>query len=134
MVTEHAPDQQTRQQAEQPAGAAGEQVRLAELVEFVIDSGTVGVAKPDPQFFAYNRGRQAAFGYKFDEILHTAQSQYHDIGIAMALGYATCWIERRRGQNGFGATPVPAKVTTPTFCFPTLAALADAVEAELAPV
>lgn len=93
-----------------------------------------GVAKPDPQFFAYNRGRQAAFGYKFGEILHTAQSQHHDIGIATALGYATCWIERRRGQNGFGATPVPAKVTTPTFCFPTLAALADAVEAELAPV
>ncbi|MDG0024517.1 HAD-IA family hydrolase [Trinickia sp. Y13] len=92
-----------------------------------------GVAKPDPQFFAYNRGRQAAFGYKFGEILHTAQSQYHDIGIATALGYATCWIERRRGQNGFGATPVPTKVTMPTFCFPTLAALADAVEAELAP-
>ena len=23
-----------------------------------------GVAKPDPQFFAYNRGRQAAFGYQ----------------------------------------------------------------------
>ncbi|CAM2196780.1 putative hydrolase of the HAD superfamily [Paraburkholderia kururiensis] len=91
-----------------------------------------GVAKPDPQFFAYNRGRQAAFGYKFREILHTAQSQYHDIGIATQLGYATCWIERRRGQNGFGATPVPEQVTTPTFCFPTLAALADAVEAELA--
>lgn len=91
-----------------------------------------GVAKPDPQFFAYNRGRQAAFGYKFREILHTAQSQYHDIGIATQLGYATCWIERRRGQSGFGATPVPEQVTTPTFCFPTLAALADAVEAELA--
>ena len=91
-----------------------------------------GVAKPDPQFFAYNRGRQAAFGFKFGEILHTAQSQYHDIGIATELGYSTCWIERRRGQNGFGGTPVPGKVTTPTFCFPTLAALADAVEAELA--
>lgn len=91
-----------------------------------------GVAKPDPQFFAYNRGRQAAFGFKFGEILHTAQSQYHDIGIATELGYSTCWIERRRGQKGFGGTPVPGKVTTPTFCFPTLAALADAVEAELA--
>ena len=91
-----------------------------------------GVAKPDPQFFAYNRGRQAAFGYKFRDILHTAQSQYHDIGIATELGYATCWIERRRDQKGFGATPVPQKVTTPTFCFPTLAALADAVESELA--
>ena len=91
-----------------------------------------GVAKPDPQFFAYNRGRQAAFGYKFRDILHTAQSQYHDIGVATELGYATCWIERRRGQKGFGATPVPGQVTTPTFCFPTLAALADAVEAERA--
>ncbi|CAE6688148.1 HAD-IA family hydrolase [Paraburkholderia nemoris] len=89
-----------------------------------------GVAKPDPQFFAYNRGRQAAFGYKFGEILHTAQSQYHDIGVATELGYATCWIERRQGKKGFGATPVPEAVTTPTFTFPTLAELADAVEAE----
>lgn len=90
-----------------------------------------GVAKPDPQFFAYNRGRQAAFGYKFHEILHTAQSQYHDIGVATKLGYATCWIERRHGMKGFGGTPVPEVVATPTFTFPTLAALADAVDAEL---
>jgi putative hydrolase of the HAD superfamily len=90
-----------------------------------------GVAKPDPQFFAFNRGRQAAFGYKFDEILHTAQSQYHDIGVATKLGYSTCWIERRQGLKGFGATPVPEVVTAPTFTFPTLAALADAVDAEL---
>jgi putative hydrolase of the HAD superfamily len=89
-----------------------------------------GVAKPNPQFFAYNRGRQAAFGFKFGEILHTAQSQYHDIGIATELGYSTCWIERRQGQKGFGATPTPDAVTTPTFTFATLAALADAVEAE----
>jgi putative hydrolase of the HAD superfamily len=89
-----------------------------------------GVAKPNPQFFAYNRGRQAAFGYKFGEILHTAQSQYHDIGIATELGYSTCWIERRQGQKGFGATPTPGVVTAPTFTFPTLGALADAVEAE----
>jgi putative hydrolase of the HAD superfamily len=89
-----------------------------------------GVAKPDPQFFAYNRGRQAAFGFKFAEILHTAQSQYHDIGIATELGYSTCWIERRQGMKGFGATPTPEAVTAPTFKFATLAALADAVEAE----
>src|ERR1700712_1241198 len=89
-----------------------------------------GVAKPNPQFFAYNRGRQAAFGYKFGEILHTAQSQYHDIGIATELGYSTCWIERRQGQKGFGASPTPDVVTAPTFTFPTLRALADAVEAE----
>ncbi|AQH05446.1 2-haloalkanoic acid dehalogenase (plasmid) [Burkholderia sp. KK1] len=89
-----------------------------------------GVAKPDPQFFAYSLGRQGAFGYKFDEILHTAQSQYHDIVIARKLGYATCWIERRQGMKGFGGTPAPEIVAEPTFKFPTLAALAEAVEAD----
>lgn len=87
-----------------------------------------GVAKPNPQFFAYNRGRQSAHGYKFSEILHVAQSQYHDIGIAKELGYTTCWVERRQGLAGFGGTPEPARVTTPDFHFPTLKALADAVE------
>ncbi len=46
-----------------------------------------GVAKPNPEFFAYNKGRQSAFGYKQSDILHVAQSQYHDIGIARKLGY-----------------------------------------------
>lgn len=102
---------------------------LGDPFDDTVCADETGVAKPDPQFFAYNRGRQAAFGYKFSEILHTAQSQYHDIGVATELGYATCWIERRQGMKGFGATPTPRAVITPTFNFPTLAALADAVEA-----
>jgi len=87
--------------------------------------------KPDPLFFAYNRGRQAAHGFKKEEILHVAQSQYHDIAVAKSLGYTTCWIERRQGRKGFGATPAVAKLTTPDYHFPTLGALADAVDAEL---
>jgi putative hydrolase of the HAD superfamily len=90
-----------------------------------------GCAKPDPSFFAFNKGRQSAFGYKQSEILHVAQSQYHDIGIAKKLAYATCWIERRQGLKGFGGTPVPEKVETPDFHFATLAHLADAIDAEL---
>ena len=47
-----------------------------------------GVAKPNPEFFAYqSSGRQSAFGYKQSDILHVAQSQHHDIGIARKLGY-----------------------------------------------
>jgi putative hydrolase of the HAD superfamily len=34
-------------------------------------------------------------------------------------------------MKGFGATPTPRAVITPTFNFPTLAALADAVAAEV---
>lgn len=94
-----------------------------------ISCDDTGVAKPNPQFFAYNRGRQAAHGYKFGEILHVAQSQYHDIGVARALGYSVCWIERRQGMIGFGATPKPEQVTVPDFHFPSLKALADAVDA-----
>lgn len=97
------------------------------------DSVTVdetGCAKPNPQFFAYNRGRQSAFGFKLDEILHVAQSQHHDIGIARSLGYKVCWIERRQGQDGFGGTPAVPVLTKPDYHFATLGALADAVEAE----
>lgn len=85
-----------------------------------------GVAKPNPEFFAYNKGRQSAFGYKQSDILHVAQSQYHDIGIARKLGYKVCWIERRQGIAGFGGTPAVETLTKPDFHYPTLKALADA--------
>jgi putative hydrolase of the HAD superfamily len=103
---------------------------LSDPFDDSVTADETGVAKPDPQFFAYNRGRQSAFGYKFGDILHVAQSQYHDIGVARELGYTVCWIERRQGLQGFGATPIPERVTTPDFRFATLKALADAVEAE----
>ena len=73
--------------------------------------------KPDPRFFSYNLGRQSAFGFKQDEILHVAQSQYHDIGVARSLGYSVCWIQRRMGQEGFGGTPHPGEVTRAGFPF-----------------
>jgi putative hydrolase of the HAD superfamily len=85
-----------------------------------------GVAKPNPEFFAYNKGRQSAFGYKQSDILHVAQSQHHDIGIARKLGYKVCWIERRQGQQGFGGTPKVAELTKPDFHFATMKAFADA--------
>lgn len=91
-----------------------------------------GTPKPDPLFFAYNLGRQSAFGFKQGDILHTAQSQYHDIGVARSLGYATCWIERRQGQEGYGATPDPKAFTAPDFHFASMAALADAADAAFA--
>lgn len=102
---------------------------LGDPFDDTVTHDDTGTDKPDPRFFAYNHGRQAALGYKFREILHVAQSQYHDIGVARELGYSVCWIERRKGLKGFGGTPVPAKVTEPDFHFASLRELADAVEA-----
>jgi putative hydrolase of the HAD superfamily len=90
-----------------------------------------GCTKPNPSFFAFNKGRQSAHGFRQSEILHVAQSQHHDIGVAVELGYTTCWIERRQGQMGFGGTPKPKTMTKPHFHFSTLKQLADAVEAEV---
>jgi putative hydrolase of the HAD superfamily len=88
----------------------------------------VGANKPDPQVFAYCRGRQSVHGYALADFLHVAQSQYHDIGVAKRLGFEVCWIERRRGQQGSGATPPPAALTTPDHHFSSIAELVAAVE------
>lgn len=85
----------------------------------------VGVNKPDPQVFAYCQGRQSTHGIGKANVAHVAQSQYHDIGVAMRLGYLTCWIERRMGAEGYGASPEPETRTEPHFHFATLGALAD---------
>ena len=64
------------------------------------------------------------------DILHTAQSQYHDIVPAKALGFATMWIERRSGKGGFGATPRPEQIVKPTFHAASMADLVRQVREE----
>ncbi len=75
----------------------------------------VGVNKPSPRVFAYMLEKLAPLGIGKNDILHTAQSQYHDIVPATRLGFATAWIERRQGKSGFGATPEPGQILAPTF-------------------
>jgi putative hydrolase of the HAD superfamily len=104
----------------------------ANLGDPFADSVTVDEAaceKPDPCFFAFTRGRLSRDGYGLDDVLHVAQSQYHDIGVARSLGYTVCWIERRKGMPGFGGTQEVAELTKPDYHFGTLADLADAADA-----
>jgi putative hydrolase of the HAD superfamily len=88
----------------------------------------VGVNKPSPRVFEYCRGRQSVHGWALADFLHVAQSQYHDIAVARSLGFHTCWIERRRGFGGWGATPAPPEVVVPDYHYASLAELADAIE------
>jgi putative hydrolase of the HAD superfamily len=87
--------------------------------------------KPDPVYFGFVRGRLSRDGILLEEILHVAQSQYHDIGVAKRLGYSTCWIERRKGLKGSGGTLYAGR-TEPDLHFATLEELADAVDATCA--
>jgi putative hydrolase of the HAD superfamily len=95
----------------------------------MVTAEMVGWNKPDPQVFAFTRGRLSKEGYHFGDILHVAQSQYHDIAVSRRLGYHTCWVERRRGKAGAGATPRVESVAIPDYHVGSLAELADAVDA-----
>lgn len=87
-----------------------------------------GTEKPDPIFFEKVFAFVESEGNSKDDILHVAQSQYHDIGISRQLGMTNCWIERRHDQKGYGGTIEPGAFTKPDYHFTSMAALAAAAE------
>jgi 2-haloacid dehalogenase len=68
---------------------------------------------------------------KTGEILHTAESLFHDHKPANQVGLASCWIYRRRNDQGFGATMNPGAMPRYDFQFTSLAELAQAHRDEL---
>lgn len=88
-----------------------------------------GTEKPDPAFFHQVFDHVADDGGSRADILHTAQSQYHDIGISRELGMTNVWIQRRHAQTGYGGTIEPTSFTEPDYHFHALIELADAADA-----
>jgi putative hydrolase of the HAD superfamily len=81
--------------------------------------------KPDPRYFVALRDALARQGIPLADTLHVGHSAFHDIRIAQALGWRTCWIAR-------GAVAFHDKPLRPDWRFPTLRELAHAVDAEAA--
>lgn len=86
-----------------------------------------GTEKPDPAFFHKVFDFVSKDGGSKGDMLHVAQSQYHDIGVSRELGMTNCWIERRHAQKGYGGTIEPAEFTKPDYHFTSMAGLAEAV-------
>ena len=74
--------------------------------------------------------RLAEQGIAREQVLHTAESLYHDHIPAKRFGLATCWIHRRAGRSGHGATRAPEIEVRPDFGFATLGEMAEAHRAE----
>lgn len=70
--------------------------------DWVITAKQVGAYKPSLDVFRY---AIEEIGLQKDNILHVAQSLFHDIAPANELGLKSVWVNRRRDQDGFGATP-----------------------------
>ena len=80
--------------------------------------------------FTYLLENLSRRGFAKTEILHVAESLFHDHAPANAAGLASCWINRRHAQPGFGATLDPGTRPRTDFVFTSLAGLADAHRAE----
>ncbi len=109
---------------------AGTQRRLAVPFDAVITAEDAGSYKPDPRNFDCMLARLAPglggppIGPA--DLLHTAESLFHDHGPANAAGLASCWIHRRHEQGGFGATMDPGTMPRTDFRFTSLAAMVEA--------
>ena len=98
--------------------------RLGVDFDWVVTAQQVGSYKPAEANFAALFER---VDVPRERILHVAQSLYHDHVPAQQLGMTSVWIDRRRGREGAGATPV-AEVT-PDASFPDMASFAAAATA-----
>lgn len=86
--------------------------RLGVSFDWVFTAEEIGSYKPDRRNFEFMLRELARGGVRREEILHTAQSLYHDHVPAAELGLATNWIDRRHGRTGAGGIP-PAPSRAP---------------------
>lgn len=98
---------------------AGSARRLGVAFDEVVTAQQVGSYKPARAHFDEALRR---LDLTADRVLHVAQSLYHDIAPATALGFTCVWVNRRGGEGGGGATP-PAEAR-PHATVPDLASLA----------
>jgi 2-haloalkanoic acid dehalogenase type II len=92
----------------------------------VMTAEDIGSYKPDLRNFEYLLERLTSQGIRKDQILHVAQSLMHDHTAANQIGLASCWIDRRHGRVGGGATQAPASMPRLDFQFNSMGELADA--------
>lgn len=82
--------------------------KLGVVFDRIITAQDVGSYKPSRHNFEYALADlERSFGTRKGDILHTAQSLFHDVVPARAVGLATMWINRRKAAGGWGATPAP---------------------------
>ena len=104
--------------------------RLKVEFDAVYTAEDIGSYKPNPRNFDYMCEHLSHMGFRKEDVLHTAESLFHDHLPANAHGLASCWIYRRHGQEGFGATMKPDVMPQTAFRFTSMAELVTAHKAE----
>jgi 2-haloacid dehalogenase len=88
--------------------------------------------KPNYRNFEYMLKRlHDDFRLESSDVLHTAQSLFHDHAPANHFGLASAWIDRRHANQGWGATIPPPGTPKYNFRFDSMADFVLAHQAEL---
>lgn len=111
---------------------SGSNARLSVTFDGVFTAEDIGSYKPADRNFDYMLETLARRGIGKGDILHTAESLFHDHAPANKHGLANCWIYRRHDKEGFGATMNPGEMPRYDFRFNSMSDLAEAHRAELA--
>jgi len=103
-------------------------------VEFdaIYTAEDIGSYKPSNINFEYMLAKLKSRGYEKSDILHTAESMFHDHAPANLHGLKSCWIYRRYEQEGFGATMHPGNNPHYDFMFYSMGEMAEAHRKEIA--
>jgi putative hydrolase of the HAD superfamily len=96
---------------------AASNARLQVEFDAIYTAEDVGSYKPSDRNFEYMLQKLASRGIEKGDILHTAESLFHDHEPANQHGLAACWIYRRHDQEGFGATVRPGAMPRYDFRF-----------------
>jgi 2-haloalkanoic acid dehalogenase type II len=107
--------------------------KLGVAFDAVYTAQDIGSYKPDPANFDYLLRRlQSEHGLGPSDVLHTAQSLFHDHVPARSTGLASAWIDRQRLSAGgsWGATARLEARPETDFVFFSLEEMADAVRRE----
>jgi putative hydrolase of the HAD superfamily len=91
------------------AGFAGSNERLRGNFAAVITAEDVGAYKPARNHFEALDTTLERLGVARDDLLHVAQSLFHDHVPARKAGLSSVWINRRHARPGWGATPEPSE-------------------------
>jgi putative hydrolase of the HAD superfamily len=101
-------------------------MKLGVSFDAIYSAEDIGSYKPSDTNFEYMLAMLKLRGYEKKDILHTAESMFHDHAPANRFGIKSCWIYRRFDQDGFGATLHPGDMPHYDFRFNSLGEMAEA--------
>jgi len=106
------------------------QAKLQVDFDSIYTAEDVGSYKPADRNFDYMLEMLATQGVEKKDILHTAESMFHDHEPANRFGLTCCHIYRRFDQKGFGATMAPGEMPIVQCKFNSMAEFVEAHKSE----